>query len=49
MLKNTSEKSVWNNLDSIVILKPFCLDNLIKYLAVFLADLGDVLLVIPGP
>lgn len=49
MLKDTSKKSVWNNPDSIVILKPFCLNNLIKYLAVFSADLGDLLLIIPSP
>ena len=48
MLKDTSKKSVWNNADSIVILKPFCLNNLIKYLAVFSVDLGDLLLIIPS-
>ena len=49
MLKNTSKKYVWNNPDSIVTLKPFCLNNLIKYLAVFSTDLGDLFLIIPSP
>ena len=31
-----------NNPDSIVILKPFCLNNLIKYLVVFSADLAPI-------
>ena len=49
MLKDTSKKSDWNNHDSIVILKQFRLNNLIKYLAVFSADLGDLLLIILSP
>ena len=49
MLKDVSKKSVWNNTDSIDTLKPFCLNNLVKYLAVFLADLGDLLINIPSP
>ena len=46
MLKDIFKKSVWNNTDSIVILKLFCLNNFIKYLAVFSADLGDLLLIV---
>ena len=48
MLKDTYKKSVWNNTDSFVILKPFCLINLIKFLAVFSADLGDLHIIIPS-
>ena len=48
-LKDTSKKKIWNNPDSFVILKLFCLNNLIKYLVVFSANLGDLLIFIPSP
>ena len=48
MSKGTYKNSFWNNPDFFVILKPFCLINLIKFLAVFSADLGDLHIVIPS-
>ena len=46
MLNDTSKKFVSNNMDYIVILKPFYLNKSFKYLVVFSADLGSFLYII---